>query len=215
MPCSATTDFAPLDLWADDMLPADIELVMGYRGGLAAEGIATALERGLRAFPHLTGELEGMRIVPSESLFALETADLSGAMDIRDLEKMPLATQSAAFIPEGRAGSLFAVRLTRFPDLSVIGMRVSHAAVDGTGLALFINECTAARRNAATPALFHDRRHGLGTDLDGEDKAPHGYREADGSIPEDLLARASPPCSPSLRITCNGISNQRPCSTLA
>lgn len=31
MPHSATTDFAPLDLSVDDLLPADIELVMGYR----------------------------------------------------------------------------------------------------------------------------------------------------------------------------------------
>jgi hypothetical protein len=133
-----------------------------------------------------------MRIVPSGVGFALGTMELQGAMGMRDLEEMPLAGQSAAFIPEGRAGSLFAARLTRFRDLSVLGMRVSHAAVDGTGLALFINECTAARRNVATPALFHDRRHALGTDLDGEDKAPHGYREAEGAIGEDLLARSSP-----------------------
>ena len=36
MPRSAKTDFEPLDLSVDDLLPADIELVMGYRGELAA-----------------------------------------------------------------------------------------------------------------------------------------------------------------------------------
>ena len=113
-------------------------------------------------------------------------------MGVRDLEEMPLASQSAAFIPEGRAGSLFAVRLTRFRNLSVLGMRVSHAAVDGTGLALFINGCTAARRGVATPALFHERRHGFGKCLDGEDTPPHGYGEADGADGVESLTSISP-----------------------
>lgn len=194
MPRSSTADFAPLDLSVDDRLPADIELVMGYRDGIAPEHCAAALERGLRAFPHLLGKLDGMRIVPSESLFALETLDLPGAMDIRDLEEMPLAIQSATFIPGGRADSLFAARWTRYPEtnLSVLGMRVSHAAVDGTGLALFINECTAASRRVTTPPLFHERRHGFGTNLDGEDEAPHGYSDAGDATEVDLLARSSP-----------------------
>jgi hypothetical protein len=187
-----TTDFAPLDLSADDRLPADIELVMGYRGGISPEIFAAALERGLRAFPHLTGKLEGMRIVPSGSGFALETADAAGTMDFRSLEEMPLAGQSEAFIPEGRAGSLFAARLTRFRDLSVLGMRVSHAAVDGTGLALFIMHCTAESRGVAPPPVFHGRRYGFGSNLDGTDEAPHGYREAGGALEADLPAGASP-----------------------
>lgn len=194
MPRSATTDFAPLDLSVDDLLPADIELVMGYRGEIAAEDCAAALERGLRAFPHLSGKPEGMRIVPSERVFVLETVELPGTMAIRDLEKMPLCEQSAAFIPEARADSLFAARLTRFPetDLSVLGMRVSHAAVDGTGLALFINECTAASRGVATPPLFHERRHGSGTNLDGGGGAPHGYRETGITVHEDWMEGYSP-----------------------
>jgi hypothetical protein len=39
MPRSVTTDFAPLDLSVDDPLPAHIELVMRYRGGIAAENV--------------------------------------------------------------------------------------------------------------------------------------------------------------------------------
>jgi hypothetical protein len=191
---SAKTDFEPLDLSVDDLLPADIELVMGYRGQLASEHCAAALKRGLSAFPHLTGKLEEMRIVPSEGEFALETVDLPGAMRFRDLEEMPLASQSAAFIPQGRADSLFAAQWTRFPetDVSVLGMRVSHAAVDGTGLALFINECTAAIRGVGSPPLFHERCHAFGTKLNGEDKAPHGYREAEGWAQVDILAHSSP-----------------------
>ncbi len=190
MPYNATTDFAPLDLSVDDLLPADIELVMGYRGRITEEACAAALERGLRAFPHLSGKLEGMRIVPSEGKFALETLDLPGVMRFRDLEEMPLAEHSAAFIPEGRADALFAARLTRFPetDLSVLGMRVSHAAVDGTGLALFIMHCTAASRGVAAPPLFHGRNHGFGASLDGPDEAPHGYRNAEATPQEDVLA---------------------------
>jgi hypothetical protein len=194
MPRTATTDFDPLGLSVDDLLPADIELVMGYRGGIEAELCAAALERGLRAFPHLRGKLEGMRIVPSEDRFVLETLDLPGAMGIRDLEEMPLAGQSAAYIPNGRAEALFAARLTRFPEtnLSVLGMRVSHAAVDGTGLALFIHHCTAEPRGVGTPPLFHERRYGFGADLDGADEAPHGYGASGGMTQEDSLAGSAP-----------------------
>ncbi len=183
-----TTDFAPLELSVEDLLPTDIELVMGYCGRLWAEDCTAALVRGLNAFPHLTGKLDGMRIVPAEGLLEWEAVEIPGAMPIRDLEKMPLASQSATFIPAGRAGSLFAARLTHFPnaDLTVLGMRVSHAAVDGTGLALFINECTAATRGVGTPPLFHERRHAFGTKFDGEDKAPEGYREVAGAASENL-----------------------------
>lgn len=187
-----TKDFAPLDLSVDDLLPADIELVMGYLGGMDSDRISAALGRGLLAFPHLTGKLEGMRIVPTGSGFALESLVAAGSMDIRDLGEMPLAAQSEAFIPEGRAGSLFAVRLMRFRNLTVLGMRVSHAAVDGTGLALFINGCTAASRGVATPALFHERRHGFGKCLDGEDTPPHGYGEPDGADGVESLTSISP-----------------------
>lgn len=186
MPFPATTDFAPLDLSVDDRLPADIELVMGYRSGMAAEVCAAALERGLRAFPHLAGKWEGMCIVPSEVGFELETVDLPGAMGIHDLEEMPLAEQSAVFIPEGRPESLFAARLARFreTDLSVLGLRVSHAAVDGTGLALFIHHCTAESRGVGAPPLFHERRYGFGANLEGADEPPYGYLEV-GSVEEE------------------------------
>lgn len=189
MPLPATTDFAPLDLSVDDRLPTDIELVMGYVGGITPEVCAAALQRGLRAFPHLTGKVEGMRIVPSEDGFALETVDMPEALRIRDLEEIPLAEQSAVFIPEGRADSLFAARLARFPgtDLTVLGMRVSHAAVDGTGLALFIMHGTAALRGVGMPPLFHERRHGFGGDLEGADEPPCGYHES-GSAMEDVIS---------------------------
>lgn len=187
---AVTTNFAPLDLSVDDCLPADIELVMGYRGGVTRDVYETALKRGLRAFPHLTGKLEGLRIVPPEGEFGLETVDSSRVMSIRDLEKMPLCHQSTTFIPKGRADSVFSARLTRFTgvDLSVLGMRVSHAAVDGTGLALFIAHCTAALRGVQTPAVFHERRFGFGTNEGVSDEAPLGYRTAGNPTAKEDLA---------------------------
>ncbi len=187
-------DFTPIDLSLDDILPTEIELVMGYRGRLSAMECTAALGRGLRAFPHLMGKLEGMRLAPSGRGFNLESVNSTGAMRIRDMENMPLASQSAAFIPEGRADSLFAARLTYFPDaeLSVMGMRVSHVAVDGTGLALFINECTAEKRGVATPPYFHERRHAFGTQSDCDDEIPEGYIEAGGATGDYLLAASRP-----------------------
>lgn len=186
-------DFLPVELSLDDRLPADIQLVMAYRYGIAADACSAALKRGLQAFPHLMGKLEGARILPPAGDFLLETEDLPGVVGICDLEEMPLSEQSATFIPESCADSLFAVRLTQFAetDLSVLGLRVSHAAVDGSGLALFINHCTAALRGCEAPPIFHERSYGFGQTLDGADEPPHGYCEAGRAAGEDAPVGSS------------------------
>ena len=186
-------DFAGLSLSVDDRLPTDIQLVLAYRHGLSADACMDALERGLRSFPHLTGKADGKfpeRIVPSGHGSVLEVVETQ-AMEIDGLEALPLEEHAALFMPE-HFGSLFQARLTRMPDsgLSVLGLRVSHMAVDGSGLACFIMHCTAALRGVEAPAVFHERRHGFGEWLDGARETPPRYRE--GSAAADVEARATP-----------------------
>lgn len=180
--------FSPLALSVDDQLPADIQLVMAFPAPLAPDHCAAAVRRGLVAFPHLTGTLEESphpgRIVPADGGFNLESVISQAAFSVRDLEAMPIDEQSHHFIPRSMdptsPGSLFQVRLTHLPPPhpAILGLRVSHAAVDGTGLALFFQHCTAESRGVDPPRVFHERSDGIGTCLDGPDHPPHGYRES-------------------------------------
>ena len=192
-------DFAPLSLSVDDRLPADIQLVLAYRHRLSPVVCAEALERGLQSFPHLTGKADGVagklpeRIVPSGGGTVLEVMESPAVMDIGDLEALPLEEHAAAFIPElCKPGSLFQARLTRMPDsgLSILGLRVSHMAVDGSGLACFIMHCTAALRGVEAPAVFHERRYGFGGSVDGPHETPHRYRDCGATA--DAEAQTKP-----------------------
>jgi hypothetical protein len=177
-------DFAPLALAADDRLPTDIELVLAYRYAISPDCCADTLARGLRTFPHLTGTAgetdhpHGM-IVPSARGTALEVVESTGAFAIGDLEELALQEHSARFIPHDGDG-LFRARLTLMPaaGLSILGLRVSHMAVDGTGLAWFLSHCTAHLRGVEPDPVFHERSHGFGNCLAGPDEAPHRYRDA-------------------------------------
>jgi hypothetical protein len=186
-------DFAALSLSMDDRLPTDIQLVLAYRHGLSADVCAAALERGLRNFPHLTGKTEGKlpeRIVPSGHGCVFEVVE-THAMDIDGLEALPLEEHAARFMPQ-HEGALLQARLTQMPDsgLSILGLRASHMAVDGSGLACFIMHCTAALRGVEAPVVFHDRRQGFGEIRDEAREIPHRYRE--GAAAADVDARAKP-----------------------
>lgn len=201
-------EFAPLTLSEDDRLPTDMELVMGYDGLLSPDAVAAAMLRGLKSFPHLTGKIIRdpasaiEQIVPTSGTMRLEVVETMGPASIAGWQGMALAEQSKAFIPGALdaavAGSLWQARLTLFPDAgrSVIGLRVSHATVDGSGLAWFIHQCTAEFRGADPCIVFHERIHGFGQKLDGPDDSPHGYREANSRAAsvweDDALARATP-----------------------
>jgi len=197
----APHDFPPLALASDDRLAEGIELVLGYRHGLATDAVMEAMRCGLRGFPHLTGQADGeageppRRIVPSEQGTVLEVVESSVEMTIGGLEALPLEEHASVFMPHGGDGGspvpLFGARLTRMPGLCVLGLRVSHMAVDGTGLAWFISHCTAAMRGVALFPVFHDRRHGFGRHLDGPDDPPHRYR-AGGPWVGDPLAGNHP-----------------------
>lgn len=183
-------DFPPLELAFDDRLSEDIQLVLAYRHDLAPDLFMTAMRRGLLGFPHLTGQAVGEsgkvphRIVPAGRGAVLEVVESGADMTIEDLEALPLDAHASAFMPQGRRSEspapMFQARLTRLPaaGLSILGLRVSHMAVDGSGLAWFISHCTAALRGVEPCPVFHERRHGFGESPAGPDDPPHRYRPA-------------------------------------
>jgi len=195
IPVVSALDFPQVDLSGDDMLPADIVMLLVYRG--LPENIAGALARGLRVFPHLTGRVEGWppRIVPDPAgEVGMETAECGERLEAGDFHGLPLAEMLARFAPVGRAGGLFAVRRVDFPHtgVSALCLRASHMAVDGTGLGLLLAHATAAARGVAAPPVVHDRA-AMRVTRGLPDAVPPGYVESPMAEARlDAMAAADP-----------------------
>lgn len=193
---TAYLNFDPLILSEDDQLPTPIQLLMAYRGVICSDQCEEAFLRGLVEFPHLTGKLtRGLhgrldKIVPSEDPFSLELCEVENVLDFEDLASFSLEKLSNDFFPS-HGESLFKARLTIFRNvgLSVLGVCVSHAAVDGTGLACFISNCTAALRGVEPLTVFHDRSYGFGSCREGGmNEVPEGYSAAESrAITDDAV----------------------------
>ena len=199
-------DFAPLILSEDDRLHADIELVMGYHGLLDPQKISIAWNAGLTHFPHLTGIIQKEEsssrecIVPVQGHIMSEWWESDAVNELDDLKHLSYERQSSLWVPpklpRSAAGALWQSRLTTIPhaDLSVIGIRVSHAVVDGAGLAWFIHHCTAAARGGALVPVCHDRSMTFPDAVDSDSTPPQGYDcigESD-VWSGDVLAQSTP-----------------------
>jgi hypothetical protein len=195
-------DFSPLRLCEDDRLPADIQLVMGYEGLLSPEAVAASLRRGLEAFPHLTGGMQCECVLPAAGEIGWEVAECDEEDSWESLKQWSLEKQSRLWIPQGLPvglpGSLWQTRLTLMPQagICVIGMRVSHAVLDGAGLAWFIHQCTAVTREVETGMVVHERPKYVDVNADPSEPPPQGYG-ASAHITEsvwigDKLARGQP-----------------------
>ena len=113
----------------------------------------------------------------------IERVEDGGRFAMAHLEAMPAGELAERFLP-GQAASggddrrLFALRWTRCGGGDVLGLRVSHAAVDGTGLGWFARCCTAGARGAAPPRVCHDRDAILAAAGHDSVETPAGYRDA-------------------------------------
>jgi hypothetical protein len=203
-----TEDFSPLRLCEDDRLPADIELVMGYDEMLSPDDVAEAWRIGLTHFPQLTGVLRSESsfshewIAPVQGAVCWEVAESEAIDSVDDWKYMPLSKQSREWIPTAlpseEAGSLWQARLTLMPRVGscVIGMRVSHAVVDGAGLAWFIHQCTAARRGVDAGTMVHERPVFSDKNDEPLSEPPAGYgwakAQQESVWHNDSLARGNP-----------------------
>lgn len=199
-------DFAPLLLSEDDRLPTDIELVMAYRGLLDPLKLAGAWKAGLSHFPHLTGIIHKEEpssrecIVPVQGDIMAEWCESDVVDDLNDLKHLSYVRQSSLWVPPKLQGSvtgaLWQSRLTTIPhaEISVIGIRVSHAAVDGAGLAWFIHHCTAAGLGRVIAPVCHDRCLRLPDAAATDSSPPQGYAcEGENDVwSRDVLAKSTP-----------------------
>lgn len=200
IPVCPALEFPPVALSADDLLPADIVMLLVYRD-LTAD-VAHALGAGLRAFPHLTGRVDGWppRIIPDPgSPVVMETTASGDAFEPEDFQRIAPGRLLARFAPVAREGGLFAVRRVDFPrtGISTLCLRVSHIAVDGHGLGLFLAHASAAARSVAPPPLVHERSRLLHGDTPPSVAVPEAHIEwaikgAPGTLSPDVLAQGEP-----------------------
>lgn len=187
--------FQPLSLCLEDALPAGMVLLLGYRRRLEPTALRRALQTALRAFPHLGGglrvEWQPLRaeLVPENRGVQMECAR-AGKVFLRDLECLDQDTLLSLFAPSAAATArtpmqalqapLLQLRLTRLADdeACVLGLLVSHMALDGSGLALFLEHMTAAMRGGNAPPIVHDRRVTFPATPPADRTLPPEYREA-------------------------------------
>ena len=180
--------FDPLDLALDDRLEEDLRLVLGYGHRIDPRLLEHAVNAGIDAFPHLTGRLARgggngqWRILPTDLPLRLEVAEVRGPAN------GPHDEIASRFLPteetETTGHALFAIRQTRCDDMDVLGLRVSHAAVDGSGLGWFAQCCAASAHGKVPPPVVHDRAVLLQNVDPVSSPLPPGYRDA-GPLDQD------------------------------
>jgi hypothetical protein len=187
-------DFQPLRLSLDDALPVSMVLLLGYRRRLDPSALRQALQTALRAFPHLGGrlhlELQPLRaaLAPgggevklewvragNASFEALETLDQDSLLSFF----APSAAATARSPMQALQAPLLQLRLTWLSEgeACVLGLMASHMALDGSGLALFLEHMTAAMRGGKAPAVIHDRQVTFPHPLPEDRDLPPEYRE--------------------------------------
>jgi hypothetical protein len=206
IPVCPALEFPPVALSADDLLPADIVMLLVYRK--PPDQAAQALAAGLRVFPHLTGRLDGWQpgaglpaiVADPDGRVAMAREASTDALEPGDFQQFSLDEHLVRFAPAARDGGLFAARQVDFPrsGLSALCLRVSHMLVDGTGLGLFLAHATAAKRGVAAPPVVHERSALLNPGTpQGEGRVPEGHVEcpltsAPGLVRPDVLAAGHP-----------------------
>lgn len=187
-------DFNRLPLVEDDLLPREIILLLAYRRLPAIESMGSALHKALEKFPHLTGrivndaEKGGMPLIAPSfgKALTLEHASSSEPLGLVDLEGLSPEEHRTLFVPgsvDFLEGPLLAIRRIDFTktEMGVLCLRVSHMAVDGAGLAMFLWEAARHLKGGDGLVPRHDRGWQRGED-DGTDwpsplAVPFGYRE--------------------------------------
>lgn len=184
--------FQRLDLGSNDHLTRDIELVLAFDYRIDSMALETALNSALDAFPHLTGRLrndDAWFIEPKPEGVRFEIARLSESISTRSLEQLPLAAHRLDFSPT--TNDLFGIRLTHVGEkMCILGIKASHAAIDGTGLALFLHHCTSVMRGTVPIQVVHERIAGRGEIQADSPEMPEGYVLAKPGIEDsDPIAR--------------------------
>jgi hypothetical protein len=158
--------------------PLQAELVPGDRE-VQVEWI-----RAGQPVPTSAGSADSGQAVGRAALQALESID----QETLFASFAPSAASTVGTPMQALQAPLLQLRLTWLSDIDacVLGLMVSHMALDGSGLALFLNHLTAALRGENAPAVVHDRRHTFPDPLPKDAALPPHYLE----VPKLSLAMA-------------------------
>lgn len=186
-------DFDRLPLVEDDLLPREIVLLLAYRRLPPIARMLAAFRKGLERFPHLTGRIMndprgGMpTIAPSlGKAVTLEHANSEEPLGLADLEGFSAEEHRSLFVSEAvnsREGPLLTMRQVNFTrtEMGVLCLKVSHMAVDGAGLAMFLWEAARHLKGGETLLPRHDRGWQRGEDdsthWPSPTTLPYRYRE--------------------------------------
>ncbi len=186
--------FSPLRLCLDDVLPVSMVLLLGYKYRIDPVLLQRSLNTALQAFPHLSGRFQlniqplQAELVPSDRAVELEWVQ-SGhlpqfALEFLDQETLfvhfaPTAASTARSLIQAMHAPLLQLRLTWFSESQtcVLGIMVSHLALDGVGLILFLNHLTAAMQGGNVPEVVHDRKYTFPDQMTKNGTIPLHYQE--------------------------------------
>ena len=186
----------PIKLALDDYVPTSMVLIIVYPFHIEPSLLATAFGSGLDVFPHLTGAIGGsvspfeLEIRPADAALCLELVQSARRTSLADIESMSVDEHFAEFAPacvregvqfgEQEGLPLFAARLTSLnaTEMSVLGLVVSHMAVDGIGLSYFLSHSVSALSGTRLRRVVHERRVLRVSDPGGALEIPYRYVSA-------------------------------------
>ena len=178
--------FSPVKLSKNDQLPIDIMLVGAFSGLMDADNIYAAFHASLDLFPHLTGTIchTTNTILNSAKNTYLELAECHQETTKSLLDSMTLQELKTHFMPNHRHWEcnkpLFGIRMVHFPttNITLLGIRVSHHVVDGSGLSLLLRSCMLHLSQHQQLPVLHDRNTLSTINKNDNANIPKGYSQA-------------------------------------
>lgn len=186
--------FQPLPLSVDDLLPVSVVLLLGYNYRIDPKALTKALECTLSFFPHLSARIHlafeplKMSLVPSDRKIQLEWVKNSQG-SLETLESMEQGFLTEHYAPSAAFNAQNMLQIFDLPLLqlriswlsssnaSVLGLMVSHIALDGIGMMYFIKHLSAALQGTNLPIVVHDRKLTFPEILPNQCELPLYYRE--------------------------------------
>lgn len=195
--------FQPFKLSVEDFLPVNMLVLFGLPSWVNHQRLHEGLVKTLAAFPHLTGKVT-LNLDPLEVYAIQSEHDLQFEWekeldcDVAHLKTMDKAQLKSTFAPsayhdhedplKAMQGPLFQVRLSWLKEaaFSVVGLMMSHAMVDGTGLVLFLKYFSGVLNEQTIPKVMHDRSVTFPKHLPNAIHLPRHYHAVDNS--DEFLA---------------------------
>ena len=175
------TPLSPIDYTFLGESAYPIEFLFKFQGRLDCEAMRRSLERVLADFPPVASLLKKT----GSSTFAFETSPHACPFTVVETEADPDLQGPAAYDLLDPVSTVAGQPLARFeltlgPVLSVLGVSLSHAIVDGYSCFYFLSAWAAACRGESYRSPVHERSLLTPADLPEMDLSEEAIREGTG-----------------------------------